>query len=117
VSSADGRTHRERSQPRVASTVVTTTQARYEPAASTPAATEPSTPTAPPTPTPSGPVTAVAIVLQEADGPPGPRVDAVSESLPPQCGGPETTGWDWDAVEAADTVAVVSALREIDKVD
>ena len=59
-----------------------------------------STATAPPTPSASGQVTAVATVLQEADGPPELCLGGVAASLPPQCGGPEIVGWDWDAVEA-----------------
>ncbi|WP_146197319.1 hypothetical protein [Promicromonospora sp. AC04] len=58
------------------------------------------TATAPPTPSASGPVTAVATVLQEGDGPPELCLGGVAESLPPQCGGPEIAGWDWEAVEA-----------------
>jgi hypothetical protein len=45
-------------------------------------------------------VTAVATVLQKGDGPPELCLGGVAESLPPQCGGPEIAGWDWDAVEA-----------------
>jgi hypothetical protein len=56
--------------------------------------------TAPPTPSASGPVSAVATVLQEGDGPPELCLGGVAESFPPQCGGPEITGWDWDTVEA-----------------
>jgi hypothetical protein len=63
---------------------------------------QPDTPaaTAPPTPSASGPVSAVATVLQEGDGPPELCLGGVAESLPPQCGGPEIAGWDWDAVDA-----------------
>jgi hypothetical protein len=56
--------------------------------------------TALPTPSAPGPVSAVATVLQEGDGPPELCLGGVAESLPPQCGGPEIVGWDWDAVEA-----------------
>jgi hypothetical protein len=45
-------------------------------------------------------VTAVAAVLQEGDGPPELCLAGVAESFPPQCGGPEIVGWDWDAVES-----------------
>lgn len=58
------------------------------------------TATAPPTPSASGLVTVVATVLQEGDGPPELCLGGVAESFPPQCGGPEVVGWDWDAVEA-----------------
>lgn len=58
------------------------------------------TASAPPAPAASGQVTAVATVLQEGDGPPELCLGAVAESYPPQCGGPEIAGWDWDAVEA-----------------
>ncbi|MBL0887564.1 hypothetical protein [Myceligenerans indicum] len=46
------------------------------------------------------PVTAVATVLQKGDGPPELCLGGVAESLPPQCGGPQSTGWDWDDVES-----------------
>lgn len=59
-----------------------------------------STSTAPPAPASSGPVTAVATVLQEGDGPSALCLGGVAESFPPQCDGPEVTGWDWDSVEA-----------------
>jgi hypothetical protein len=55
---------------------------------------------APPAPAASGQVTAIATVLQEGDGPPELCLGGVAESYPPQCGGPEIIGWDWDAVEA-----------------
>lgn len=58
------------------------------------------TTTAPPAPASSGPVTAVATVLQERDDPPALCLGGVAESFPPQCDGPEVAGWDWDAVEA-----------------
>lgn len=56
--------------------------------------------TAPPTPAASGPVTAVATVLQEGGNPPELCLGGVAASFPPQCGGPEIVGWDWDAVES-----------------
>jgi len=58
------------------------------------------TATAPPAPSASGPVAAIATVLQEGDSPPELCLGGVAESLPPQCGGPEIAGWDWDTVEA-----------------
>ena len=33
---------------------------------------------------------------------------AVAESYPPQCSGPEILGWDWDAVEGAESASGVS---------
>ncbi|GAB3175829.1 hypothetical protein GCM10027059_49830 [Myceligenerans halotolerans] len=60
---------------------------------------EPDT-TAPPTPAAPGPVTVVTMVLQEGDGPPELCLGGVASSYPPQCGGPEIAGWDWDAVES-----------------
>jgi hypothetical protein len=33
---------------------------------------------------------------------------AVMESYPPQCSGPELTGWDWDAVEGEETASGVT---------
>lgn len=56
--------------------------------------------TAPPAPSAPGTVSAVATVLQEADGRPELCLGGVAESYPPQCGGPEIAGWDWGAVEA-----------------
>jgi hypothetical protein len=55
---------------------------------------------APPAPAASGQVTTVTTVLQEGDGPPELCLGGVAESHPPQCGGPEIAGWDWDTVEA-----------------
>lgn len=73
------------------------------PAGSAPDANQPDdTPAAaaPPAPAASGQVTTIATVLQEGDGPPELCLGMIAESLPPQCGGPEIAGWDWDAVEA-----------------
>jgi hypothetical protein len=55
---------------------------------------------APPTPAAAGQVTTVDTVLQEGDGPPELCLGMVLDSYPPQCGGLEIAGWDWDAVEA-----------------
>lgn len=55
---------------------------------------------APPAPAASGQVTTVATVLQQGDGPPELCLGGVAESYPPQCGGPEIAGWDWESVEA-----------------
>jgi hypothetical protein len=42
----------------------------------------------------------VAATVLEAPGT-GPQLcHAVADSYPPQCGGPEVVGWDWDAVES-----------------
>ncbi len=38
------------------------------------------------------------VVLQEQDRPPVLCLGAVAASLPPQCAGPEISGWDWAAV-------------------
>ncbi|MFI2362796.1 hypothetical protein [Promicromonospora sp. NPDC019610] len=48
-------------------------------------------------------MTAVATVLQEGDDPPELCLGGVAESYPPQCGGPEIVGWDWDAVDAEES--------------
>lgn len=69
--------------------------------------------TAPPTPAASGPVTAVTTVLQEGDGPPELCLGGVAESLPPQCGGPEIAGWDWDAVEAESAQGTTWGMYEV----
>ncbi|MBE1875335.1 hypothetical protein [Myceligenerans pegani] len=70
-----------------------------EPSGNATAGNEPDT--APPAiPAAPGPVTVVTTVLQKGDGPPELCLGGVAESLPPQCGGPEVAGWDWDAVES-----------------
>lgn len=50
---------------------------------------------------------AVGTVL-EKDGTPELCLGAIAESYPPQCGGPEVIGWDWDAVESEETAAGVT---------
>lgn len=59
--------------------------------------------TAPPTPASPGAVTVVTTVLQEGDGPPELCLGGLAESYPPQGGGPEVAGWDWDAVEGEES--------------
>ncbi|MEV1130586.1 hypothetical protein [Agromyces sp. NPDC049794] len=61
-------------------------------------------PTPPPLPAEA---TAVGTVL-EKDGTPELCLGAIAESYPPQCGGPEVIGWDWDAVEGEETAAGVT---------
>ncbi|WP_448004443.1 hypothetical protein [Agromyces bauzanensis] len=51
--------------------------------------------------------TAVGTVL-EKDGTPELCLGAIAESYPPQCGGPEVIGWDWDAVEGEETASGVT---------
>ncbi|MEV0951160.1 hypothetical protein [Promicromonospora sp. NPDC050249] len=83
--------------------LLTACAAQDGPAGSAPDGDQPDdTPTAaaPPAPAASGQVTTVTTVLQEGDGPPELCLGGVAESYPPQCGGPEIAGWDWDAVEA-----------------
>jgi hypothetical protein len=46
-----------------------------------------------------GEVAGQGTVIQTGDTPPQLCLGAVAESYPPQCSGPEITGWDWDAVE------------------
>lgn len=46
-----------------------------------------------------GPVLGQGTVLQVGDAAPQLCLGAVAESYPPQCGGPEIVGWDWDAIE------------------
>lgn len=50
---------------------------------------------------------AVGTVL-EKDGTPELCLGAIAESYPPQCGGPDVIGWDWDAVEGEETAAGVT---------
>ena len=61
-------------------------------------------PTPPPLPAEA---TAVGTVL-EKDGTPELCLGAIAESYPPQCGGPEVIGWDWDAVEGEETASGVT---------
>ncbi|HEX6255077.1 MAG TPA: hypothetical protein VFZ70_04640 [Euzebyales bacterium] len=54
----------------------------------------------------------LATVLEKPDGAPM-MCHAVAESYPPQCGGPEIVGWDWDAIggeESASGVTWVDAV-------
>ena len=48
-------------------------------------------------------MSAVATVLEEGDGPPELCLGGVAESYPPQCGGPEIAGWDWDALDGEES--------------
>lgn len=49
---------------------------------------------------PDGQIYQVRATVLQAPGT-GPQLcNAVADSYPPQCGGPEVIGWDWDAVEA-----------------
>ncbi|WP_317232445.1 hypothetical protein [Clavibacter capsici] len=57
-----------------------------------------------PTMPPADELTATATVLQRtADDDAMLCAGAVASSLPPQCGGPVITGWDWDAVDDEET--------------
>jgi hypothetical protein len=47
-------------------------------------------------------------VLQIRDAPPEFCLGPVAESYPPQCGGPELVGWDWDAVQGHETASDVT---------
>lgn len=48
-------------------------------------------------PTPEGAVsTRTPVTVMDQDGTPELCLGAVAESYPPQCGGPELVGWDWD---------------------
>jgi hypothetical protein len=49
----------------------------------------------------------LATVLEEPDGAPM-MCHAVAESYPPQCGGPEIVGWDWDEVEGEESASGVT---------
>lgn len=44
-------------------------------------------------------------VLESTDHGPQLCLGGVAESYPPQCGGPDIVGWDWDAVEAAESAS------------
>lgn len=56
-------------------------------------------------PVPSGPAslyTATATVLESRDHGPQLCLGGVRTSYPPQCGGPDLIGWDWDAVDGVE---------------
>lgn len=74
------------------------------------------TPTAaaPPAPAAPGQVTTVDTVLQEGDGPPELCLGMILESYPPQCGGLEIAGWDWDAVEAESSRGTTWGTYEVE---
>lgn len=45
----------------------------------------------------------------------GPQLcDAVAESYPPQCGGPDVVGWDWSAVEAESAAGTTWGYYQLD---
>ncbi|MCU1417298.1 MAG: hypothetical protein JWP32_1472 [Schumannella sp.] len=50
-----------------------------------------------------GDVVGQGTVIQTADAAPQLCLGAVAESYPPQCTGPEVTGWDWAAVDGEET--------------
>lgn len=49
--------------------------------------------------------TATATVLESPDHGPQLCLGAVATSLPPQCGGPDIVGWDWDEVDGWESAA------------
>jgi hypothetical protein len=53
-------------------------------------------------------VHAVGTVLQVDDDAPQLCLGAIAESYPPQCGGPEVVGWDWEAVEGEESASGVT---------
>jgi len=55
-----------------------------------------------------GQVIAQATVLQKDAEEPQLCLGTVAESYPPQCSGPEITGWDWDAVEGEESASGVT---------
>jgi hypothetical protein len=55
-----------------------------------------------------GEVAAQGTVLQLEGQAPQLCLGAVAESYPPQCGGPEVLGWDWDAVDLEETASGVT---------
>ncbi|MEO8263439.1 MAG: hypothetical protein ABI566_12800 [Pseudolysinimonas sp.] len=50
-----------------------------------------------------GEVQGQGTVIQVGDAPPQLCLGAIAESYPPQCGGPEITGWDWATAEGFET--------------
>jgi hypothetical protein len=55
-----------------------------------------------------GTVIGQGTVLQKDDEEPQLCLGGVAESYPPQCGGPEIVGWDWDAVEGEESASGVT---------
>jgi hypothetical protein len=55
-----------------------------------------------------GEVAGQGTVLQIEDQAPQLCLGAVAESYPPQCGGPEVVGWDWDAVDLEESASDVT---------
>ncbi|HWM33434.1 MAG TPA: hypothetical protein VNR36_04255 [Pseudolysinimonas sp.] len=55
-----------------------------------------------------GEVTGQGTVIQVGDAAPQLCLGPVAESYPPQCSGPEITGWDWDAVEGDESSGEVT---------
>ncbi|MEI5585117.1 MULTISPECIES: hypothetical protein [unclassified Agromyces] len=53
-------------------------------------------------------VHAVGTVLQLDEDAPQLCLGAIAESYPPQCGGPEIAGWDWDGVEGEESASGVT---------
>jgi hypothetical protein len=61
-----------------------------------------------PRPAAAGEVLAQATVLQKDGEEPQLCLGAVADSYPPQCGGPPILGWDWAAVEQAESASGVT---------
>lgn len=61
-----------------------------------------------PQPTSSEEVTGQAMILQEDGKEPKACFGAIAASLPPQCGGPEVSGWDWADAEDAESASGVT---------
>jgi hypothetical protein len=55
-----------------------------------------------------GEVMGQGTVIQTGDTAPQLCLGAVAESYPPQCSGPEMTGWDWEAVEGEESSGEVT---------
>ena len=62
-----------------------------------------------PTPFPTAPVEVQGLgTVLDSDDSPELCLGAVAESYPPQCSGPPIVGWDWDAVDGAETANEVT---------
>ncbi|MDJ0335421.1 hypothetical protein QMG83_09320 [Salinibacterium sp. G-O1] len=61
-------------------------------------------------PSPAGPIDVVGqgTVIQVGDAAPEFCLGGVAESYPPQCSGPELSGWDWAAYEGSETASNVT---------
>ena len=73
-----------------------------------PAGAAPGAPVEMPQPTSAEDLTGQAMILQEDGEQPRACFGAIAASLPPQCGGPEVSGWEWADAEEAESASGVT---------